>query len=114
EGWVTAASGSWCVGIDNLSTIPDWLSDSLCRAVTGDGDVRRALYTDGELSVFAFRRVILVNGIDVGAMRGDYAERSLVANLRPIDKQNRRTEREIGSAWERDQGLILGALLDLA
>ncbi|MEL7158966.1 MAG: ATP-binding protein, partial [Actinomycetota bacterium] len=40
DSWVTAAAGSWVVAIDNLSTIPLWLSDSLCRAVTGDGDVR--------------------------------------------------------------------------
>lgn len=41
ESWITAASGSWCVDLDNLSAMPDWLSDALCRAVTGDGDVRR-------------------------------------------------------------------------
>lgn len=60
DGWVTAASGSWVVGLDNLSTIPPWLSDSLCRAVTGDGDgdVRRELYSGDGLSVFSFRRVI--------------------------------------------------------
>ncbi len=45
EAWVTAAAGSWLVAIDNLSDIQPWLSDSLCRAVTGDGDVRRKLYT---------------------------------------------------------------------
>jgi hypothetical protein len=47
EAWVTAAQGSWVVSLDNLSQVPDWLSDSLCRASTGEGDVRRALYTDG-------------------------------------------------------------------
>jgi hypothetical protein len=66
EGWVTAAQGSWVVALDNLSQVPDWLSDSLCRAATGDDDVRRALYTDSDLAVFAFRRCILLNGIDVG------------------------------------------------
>ena len=45
EAWATAAAGSWLVAIDNLSDIQPWLSDSLCRAVTGDGDVRRKLYT---------------------------------------------------------------------
>ena len=41
ESWVTAAAGSWVVALDNLSGIPPWLSDSLCRAVTGDGSVKR-------------------------------------------------------------------------
>ena len=36
EQWVTAASGSWVVALDNLSHLPDWLSDALCRAATGD------------------------------------------------------------------------------
>jgi hypothetical protein len=54
EGWVTAAAGSWVVAIDNLTDVPPWLSDSICRAVTGEGDIRRKLYSDGELSVFAF------------------------------------------------------------
>ena len=48
ESWVVQASGSWVVGLDNMSDIPDWLSDALCRASTGDGDVRRKLYTDGD------------------------------------------------------------------
>ena len=68
ESWVTAASGSWVVALDNLSVIPAWLSDSLCRAVTGDGSVKRALYTDAGLSVLRFRRCVIVNGIDVGAV----------------------------------------------
>ena len=37
ETWAISAAGSWAVAIDNVSTIPDWLSDSLCKAVTGDG-----------------------------------------------------------------------------
>lgn len=80
DGWVTAAAGSWVVGLDNLSTIQDWLSDTLCRAVTGDGDVRRQLYTDAGLTVFAFRRALVLNGIDVGAMRNDLTDRTIVVN----------------------------------
>jgi hypothetical protein len=55
EQWTTAAAGSWWVGLDNLSGLPDWLSDALCRASTGDGDVRRKLYSDGGLYVVRFR-----------------------------------------------------------
>jgi hypothetical protein len=38
DSWVTAAAGSWVVGLNNLSDIPSWLSDSLCRASTGHGE----------------------------------------------------------------------------
>jgi len=114
EGWVTAAQGSWVVALDNLSTVPDWLSDSLCRAATGDGDVRRALYTDSDLAVFAFRRCIILNGIDVGALRGDLADRTLPINLDRIEESARLAERQLNERWTQDQPRIFGDLLSLA
>src|SRR5262245_13607453 len=36
----------FCAILDNVSTLPDWLSDLLCRAVTGEGFTKRQLYTD--------------------------------------------------------------------
>ena len=114
ESWVTAASGSWVVGLDNLSDVSTWLSDSICRAVTGDGDVRRKLYTDGEHSVFAFRRCICLNGIDLGATRGDLSERMLPISLDRIPEDKRLAEDEIWPKWEQQRGQILGAILDLA
>jgi hypothetical protein len=114
ESWVTAASCSWVVGLDNLSAVPDWLSDSLCRAVTGDGDVRRKLYTDGELAVFAFRRCIVVAGIDLGAINGDFAERLLSITLDIIEDEARLEENELWPGWTLAHPRILGAVLDLA
>lgn len=114
DAWVTAASGSWVVSLDNVSTIPAWWSDALCRAVSGDGDVRRRLYTDGELSVFSFRRVLILNGIDLGGLRGDLAERLLRVELDVIDPSARRTDSELAAAWQDAHPRILGALLDLA
>ena len=64
DSWITAAAGSWVVALDNLSAVSEWLSDTLCRASTGDGDVKRQLYTDGGLVVFAFRRCVLLNVAD--------------------------------------------------
>ena len=81
DSWVTAAAGSWVVGLDNLSDVPPWLSDSLCRASTGDGDVRRKLYTDGDYAVFAFRRCIIFDAIDVGALAPDLADRTVAITL---------------------------------
>jgi Mg-chelatase subunit ChlI len=41
--WAVTAAHSWAVGLDNVSALPAWLQDALCKAVTGDGIVRRAL-----------------------------------------------------------------------
>ncbi len=114
DSWVTAAAGSWLVGLDNLSKIPDWLSDSICRAVTGDGDVRRKLYTDGEHAVFAFRRCVCINGIDLGSLRGDLAERLLPIQMEVIPESKRLGEEEVQNCWQRSHAGILGAVLDLA
>jgi hypothetical protein len=114
DSWVTAAAGSWVVGLDNLSDIPSWLSDSLCRASTGDGDVCRKLYTDGDYAVFSFRRCIIFDAIDVGAMEPDLADRALPVTLDLIPDENRRDEESFWPGWRQAHPLILGAVLDLA
>lgn len=43
---VIAASNSWVVTLDNLSGVPIWLSDSLCRLATGGGFSTRLLFFD--------------------------------------------------------------------
>jgi hypothetical protein len=113
ESWVTAASGSWIVALDNLSFLPDWLSDSLCRASTGDGDVRRKLYTDGELVAFAFLRCVIVTGIDLGALHGDFADRLLHIDLELIDEEHRLDDDDLWAGWDAEHPRLLGALLDL-
>ncbi len=113
ESWVVAASGSWVVALDNLSVMPDWFSDSLCRACTGDGDVKRALYTDASLAVVKFRRCVIANGIDVGALRGDLSERLLSVPLFPIPPEQRLREQDIEDRWAAMRPAVFGALLDL-
>jgi hypothetical protein len=113
DSWVTAAAGSWVVGLDNLSDIPSWLSDSLCRASTGDGDVRRKLYTDGDFAVFSFRRCIIFDAIDVGALEPDLADRALPITLNVIADEDRRDEESFWPDWRQEHPAILGAVLDL-
>jgi hypothetical protein len=111
ESWITAASGSWVVTIDNVSTIPEWFSDALCRASTGDGDVKRQLYTDAGLSVFSFRRCVILTGIDLSGLKGDLTERLLRVELDRITK--RRTEADVWGEWDAARATILGGLFDL-
>jgi hypothetical protein len=113
DQWVVAAAGSWVVPLDNISAIEVWFSDALCRSCTGDGDVRRRLYTDASLVVLAYRRVVILTGIDVPALRGDLADRILPLELEPISEQDRRLDEELAAAFADLHASILGGLLDL-
>lgn len=113
DSWITAAQGSHLVSVDNLSALPDWLSDALCRASTGDGDVKRKLYSDGDLYVFAFRRVVILNGIDLGAIRDDLADRLVTVELQRIPEQSRARDADLAERWAATWPRVLAGLLDL-
>ncbi|MFN0134734.1 MAG: hypothetical protein ACKVS9_01300, partial [Phycisphaerae bacterium] len=114
ESWAVVANASYVIAIDNISAISRWWSDALCKSVGGDGWMRRARYTDKDVSVLSFRRCIILNSIDAGALRGDLGERLLLIDLERITSDRRRSETDIQSAYENARGQILGALLDVA
>ncbi len=55
-----------------------------------------------------------MNGIDVGAVRPDLAERLATVELRRIDRHHRRPEASLRQEWQQALPGILGGLLDLA
>jgi hypothetical protein len=114
EQWAVTAAGSWIICVENVSDLPPWASDALCRAVTGDGLVRRQLYSDAELTVVAFRRCVMLTSIDAGTVRGDLADRLLVVDLERIDDADRRPEEEMTAEFEAARPRLLGALLSAA
>jgi hypothetical protein len=110
--WHTVVGGSRVVALDNLSTINPEFSDALCRAVTGDGDARRQLYTDADLIVQTFRRALILTSIDPGALKGDLGERLMPVELAGLDGR-RRGESDLDAMLEQHRSAILGGLLDL-
>jgi len=106
-----AAGNAWILAHDNLSGIPDGLSDALCRLATGGGFATRMLYTDDEEIIFSARRPIILNGIDDIATRGDLQERSLLVSLPSIPDDERREENAFWAEFEAARPRIFGALL---
>ena len=98
---------------DNMSSFPRWLSDSMCRCVTGESDVDRSLYTDADARVIQVQAVLGFTGIDVGTLAGDLAERCVWGDLAVIPAKDRRSERELNAAWDEAYPSMLGGLLDL-
>lgn len=107
-----AASNSWVLAYDNLSTLPVWLSDALCRLLTGSGLATRKLYSDSDEVLFESRRPVLLTGIEDLAVAADLRDRAILLELPPLAEEDRRPEAELWEAFERDRPAVLGALLD--
>jgi hypothetical protein len=107
-----AAQNSWCVAFDNISYLPPWLSDALCRLATGGGFSTRELYTDDNEKLFEATRPLLLNGIEGVATRGDMLDRCLMIYLPPIPSDRRLPEKTFWRQFHKRAPMILGALLD--
>ncbi|WP_335982429.1 ATP-binding protein [Streptomyces sp. CA2R106] len=111
ENLITAVAAGWVTALDNLSHMTPDLSDAMCCIVTGAENVKRSLFTNGDVFRVGYRRPLLLTGIDVGVIRPDLAERLLPLRLeRP---RVRRTEAELWAEYEEALPVVLGSLLDL-
>ncbi|MDH3672663.1 MAG: hypothetical protein OES46_16145 [Gammaproteobacteria bacterium] len=107
-----AARNSWVIALDNLSGLPLWLSDALCRLATGGGFSTRELYTNLDEVLIEVQRPCILNGIDDICTRDDLIDRAIIVNLEPIPETARRPETELWQAYDSIRPAILGALLD--
>jgi hypothetical protein len=107
-----AATNGHLLAFDNVSGLPPWISDTLCRLATGGGFAVRRLYSDDDEALFDAQRPIILNGIEDFVTRPDLADRALLLTLQPISEERRRPEAELRTTFEAERPRILGALLD--
>lgn len=107
-----AAHHNWMIAFDNLSGIPPWLSDAICRLATGGGFGTRQLYHDQEEIQFWSKRPVALNGIGDFVTRGDMADRCIFLHPPAITKEKRKEEAELLRDFRKIQPRVLGALLD--
>lgn len=107
-----AARNAHVIAYDNLSGIPAWMSDALCRLATGGAFATRTLHSDADETILSAMRPLILNGIDDIATRSDLADRSLLVTLEPIPAGARRDEETFWRAFADATPRILGALLD--
>jgi len=103
----------YCAFYDNVGRIPSWVSNVLCRAVTGSGVSKRRLYSDDDDVIYEYHRCCGLTDISVAAERGDLLERSILLGLDAISKVDRRTEEEMRIMLEESAPSILGGILDV-
>jgi hypothetical protein len=106
------AQNNAVLAFDNLSPLPNWISDALCRLATGAAHATRALYTDDEEALFVACRPVILNGIGDVVTRPDLLDRAVMLNLPALDDARRRPEAEFWAEFEQARPRILGALLD--
>ncbi len=104
------AQGNRVVAFDNSSSLPDWLSDALCRLSTGGGFGTRQLYSDDEEVVFGGTRPTLINGIPMVGDAADFRDRALPCAWPRLSSKQR--ECDLIMNFEREYSAIFGAVLD--
>ena len=75
-----AANNGHVLAFDNLTGLPPWLSDTLCRLTSGGAFAVRQLYTDQDEVLFAAARPVILNGIEDVITRPDLADRAILSD----------------------------------
>jgi len=105
------AHHTWILAYDNVSSISDTLSDSLCRNATGGGFSTRSLYSNDNEALFDVERPAIVTGIDDFVHRSDLIDRCVFLHMPAIPEEARRAQQAFWSEFDADCPLLLGALL---
>lgn len=104
---------NYCAFYDNIHRLPPWVSDLLCRAVTGEGFSKRQLYTDDEDVTYRFRRVVGLNSLELVAEAPDLLDRAILLELEPLHDEMRKRESEIWAKFNEAKPEILGGIFDV-
>jgi hypothetical protein len=107
-----AANNGHVLAFDNLSSLPGWLSDALCRIASGGSFALRQLYTDTDEVLFQAARPTILNGIEDIITRQDLADRAIFLTMGSVSDEQRRPEAELWHEFELARPRILGVLLD--
>ena len=108
---VIAAKRGHVIALDNLTYVPPWLSDALCRLLTGGGFATRELYTNDEETLIEVKRPVLLTGISVLPVRSDLLDRAILLDVPALADDQRQTEQTFWPAFEAVRARVLGALL---
>jgi hypothetical protein len=104
-----AATNGHVLAFDNISGLPAWISDTLCRLATGGGFAVRQLFTDQDEILFDACRPVILNGIEDIVTRADLADRTIFLTLEPIPEERRQPEQALWAAFGAERPHILGA-----
>jgi hypothetical protein len=90
-----AAGKGHLLAFDNLSDLPGWMSDALCRLASGGSFAVRQLYTNQDEVLLQAARPLILNGIEDVITRPDLADRAFFDVTAPCGKTTARGERDL-------------------
>jgi hypothetical protein len=108
-----AAINVGIVALDNLSTMPPWLSDGLCRMSTGGTFTVRRGHSDFEQETVTVEAPVILTAIGDLTPRADLADRTINISLDAIPADKRKPRSVLLAEFENVRAELLGALLDL-
>jgi len=106
-----AAKHSHVLAFDNVSGLPAWFSDDLCKLATGGMLRTRELYTNDDEAFLKARRPVILNGITDYLTHHDLIDRSILLHLPPLE--HHQPEAELWASFQEAHPRALGGLLDL-
>jgi putative DNA primase/helicase len=98
---IVGAKHAHVLAFDNISALPDWLSDAFCRLATGGGAGKRRLYSDDDEVLFDGKRPIFLTGIEDFVTRPDLVDRSNMFNLEVVKEDKRLSEASLSGNSRR-------------
>jgi hypothetical protein len=98
--------------LDNLTSIPQWAADMLCRGITGGAFSKRELYSDDSDIILSFMRPIIITGINIPTHAPDLLDRLLLIELERIAPARRVDEVTFRTRFNEDRPRLFGSLLD--
>jgi hypothetical protein len=104
------AGHSMTLFLDNLTSLPEWLSDALCRYCTGYGFRKRRLWTDDDDFVSRPQGIGGINGVNLVITEPDLLDRALVFELQRIPDDEMIDEKVLEGRFEELLPSLLGAL----
>jgi len=102
----------WFAVFDNVSSLPVWLSDALCRASTGEGYSKRQLWTDDQDVIFTYRRCVGLTAVHSPVTQPDLFDRCIIFNLERVANDHRRREHDFWEEFDAALPAILGGVFD--
>lgn len=97
--------------LDNISKIPDIISDLLCRAITGTGFMKRELFTVDEEVIYQLKYCIGLTGVNLAATKPDLIDRGLIIEHKNIPNKKRMVT--ITNKFDKLRPKLLGYIFDI-